>query len=449
MRGIRLLNGVKQNMEKLYLGVSKKIITPEVGGNLYGYRPDVISEKIEDDLTATCFYFCQGGRQALMISVTVGSLATALYDDLAAKIEQTFSIPKQNCVISATHTHSAPNTCGEVGWGDLDEPYINGILAPQIMSGVAEAIAARQPVTVGCAVGNSFVGVSRRELTGENITVLGQNPHACFDPRMTVISFKNEAGQAVANMIHYACHGTAAGCNKEVSRDWSGVMTDELERVSGAITAFFNGPEGDIGPRLSNGGTAGDGIRRIYEIGWVGARDAVQIYKTIKAYHPVELVCGGGDIAVSMKERIPREEAQALFDQFGADAINSELAQRHYAQLVLDAYESGKPEIASTPLHQSVIALGSLVFVTFPYELFSQIGLRIDDCFAGQRVLSLSNANGSMGYFITEEAKCRGGYEVDMFYYSGHDQPYCDNADFELMQKTVQHIQDVLKEGNR
>ena len=434
-------------MEKLYLGVSKKIITPEVGCHLYGYTPDLISEKVEDDLTATTFYFRQGERRALMISVTVGSIANELYDRIAAEIERTFAIPPQHCVICATHTHSGPNTCGEVGWGDLDYRYIDNILIPQIVSGVKEAIAARQAVTVGYAVGNSFVGVSRRELTKENVTVLGQNPHACFDPRMTVLSFKNEAGQIVANMIHYACHGTAAGCNKEISRDWSGVMTDELERVSGAVTAFFNGPEGDIGPRLNGGGTAGGGIRHIYEVGWVGARDAVRIFKTIDDYRPLGLVCGGGDISVGMKERIPCDEAQALFDRIGADSINSELAQRHYAELVLQAYESGKPETESTPLHQSVIALGNLVFVTFPYELFSQIGLRIDDCFADRRVLSLSNANGSMGYFITEEAKCRGGYEVDMFYYSGHDQPYCDNADFELMKKTVNHINEILKEG--
>lgn len=434
-------------MEKLLLGVSKQIITPEVGCNLYGYRPDVISEKVEDDLTATCFYFTQGDKKALMISVTVGSIATELYDEIAEKIEQTFFIPKENCVICATHTHSAPNICGEVGWGDLDYPYINGILMPQLMKGVAEAIENRQAVTVGYGVGSSYVGVSRRELTKENVTVLGQNPHACFDPRMTVVSFKNDAGQTVANMIHYACHGTAAGCNKEISRDWSGVMTDELERVSGAVTAFFNGPEGDIGPRLNGGGTAGGGIRHIYEIGWIGARDAVSIYKTIDDYRPLDLICGGGDVAVSMKERIPLEEAKALFAQFDEDSINSECARRYYAQTVIEAYESGKPTVASTPLHQSVVALGNLVFVSFPYELFSQIGLRIDDCFDDKRVLSLSNANGSMGYFITEEAKCRGGYEVDMFLYSGHDQPYGDNADFELMQKTVEHIREIMREG--
>ena len=37
----------------LTLGVGRRVITPPVGSNLYGYRPDVISESVHDDLTAT------------------------------------------------------------------------------------------------------------------------------------------------------------------------------------------------------------------------------------------------------------------------------------------------------------------------------------------------------------------------------------------------------------
>ena len=58
-------------MEKLYLGVARECITPEVGGTLYGYRPDVFSTSVEDDLTATAFFFRQGDTQALMISLTL------------------------------------------------------------------------------------------------------------------------------------------------------------------------------------------------------------------------------------------------------------------------------------------------------------------------------------------------------------------------------------------
>ena len=111
---------------------------------------------------------------------------------------------------------------------------------------------------MGLAVGDSSIGVNRRQLNSQNKIMLGQNPWGPYDPKMTVISFADEDGIVVANIVHYGMHGTCAGKNHEISRDWSGVMIDEVERVSGAVTAFFNGAEGDVGPRLTNKKTTGD-----------------------------------------------------------------------------------------------------------------------------------------------------------------------------------------------
>ena len=53
--------------------------------------------------------------------------------------------------------------------------------------------------------------------------------------------------------------------------------------------------------------------------------------------------------------------------------------------------------------------------------------------------LSLSNTNGSEGYFVTEDQICRGGYEIDMFK-TGYDQPYADNADLYLVNETLRTL---------
>lgn len=437
-------------MQKLNLGVGRAIITPNVGCRLFGYVPDLISTKVEDDLTATAFYFSQGDNKALMVSATLCLLENELSERLLEEIEKRFSIPKENCMISTTHTHSGPNTSGMVGWGDMDEDYIESTLIDGIMKSIEEAMNNTQPVKVGFAVGESFAAVNRRQLTKDNRAVFGQNPHGSFDPRMTVISFKNESGKNVANMIHYAGHGTAAGANREISRDWHGVMIDELERVSGVVTAYFNGASGDIGPRLSNGQTLSNGeIEYIYEIGQIGGNDAVRIYKQIFDYYDCELICGGDDIPIGLKDRISLKKAKEIFEKYDENAVNSESAVRNYAKQVIAKYEKGEPDAKSVSVHQTVIALGNLVFVYFPYELFSQIGMRIDNCFSDKCILSLSYTNGSMGYFITEDEKYRGGYEVDMYNYSEKTQSYCDNADFELMKKTVDHISEVLERGNK
>ena len=64
--------------EKLMLGVARSIITPTVGTALYGYKPDLFSESINDDLTATAYAFSQGETNAMLITVTVGSVRTTL-----------------------------------------------------------------------------------------------------------------------------------------------------------------------------------------------------------------------------------------------------------------------------------------------------------------------------------------------------------------------------------
>ena len=63
-------------MDQLHLGVAREIITPEIGGQLYGYRPNIFSERVADDLTATAFYFKQGDKECILISVTVCSVKT-------------------------------------------------------------------------------------------------------------------------------------------------------------------------------------------------------------------------------------------------------------------------------------------------------------------------------------------------------------------------------------
>ena len=69
-------------MNDLFMGVSREIISPKVGALLYGYVPDLHSTKVADDLTATAFYFKQGDKSALMISLAVWQINTDLSDEI-------------------------------------------------------------------------------------------------------------------------------------------------------------------------------------------------------------------------------------------------------------------------------------------------------------------------------------------------------------------------------
>lgn len=428
---------------KLMLGVSCKVITPEVGGQLYGYRPDVMSSSVNDDLTVTAFYFKQGDTQALMISATVCLINTDLSNEILSEISSRYGIPKQNCLLHATHTHSGPNVTGTFGWGDIDREYCDGIFVPRILDAVKEAIESVQHVKMAVSYGESLVGINRRELRVDNRIALGQNPWGPFNPQMTVISFVSPDKKPIANIIHYGAHGTAAGTNHEISRDWSGVMIDAVTAEFGGITAFFNGPEGDVGPRLTNGKTVGD-IGYVKRLGAIAAQDAVKIRKNAKCCCDVTLEVSEHTLNVPLDPRIPLETAKADYEPIKDKTVNAIGARANYLRTVIKSYEDGYTDLETLPVSQTVIRIGDVAFVGFAYELFSEIGMRIAQASHIPYTLSLSNTNGSEGYFVTEDQICRGGYEIDMFK-TKYIQPYSDNADWHVVTQTLDHLNKLDK----
>ena len=429
-------------MEKLYLGVFREIITPPIGTRLYGYSPDVYSKSINDDLTVTAFYFKQGKSSALLISVTVCEINTSLCDELREKISSLTGVSKDNVMLCATHTHSAPDVAGTEGWGSLDTQYRDNIFVPKILSCVQKAVLYPKKVTAAFAHKDSYVGINRRQLLANNMIDFGQNPWGYFNPKMTVVSFFDENNDNVANIVHYGCHGTAAGCNTEITRDWSGIMTDALEEYSGGITAFVNGTMGDAGPRISNGKTTGD-ISYVKELGLVAANDVVEVYKTMPAPCDVKLCASSKKISIPVKPRMDTKSAEEMYEFFKDKTSNVGAYTRSYLEKVMTLNKEGAQQPESFETEQTTISVGNVVFTGIPFEIFAQTGFRVAENFNDATVLSVSNTNGFEGYFATQDAICRGGYEVQMFLYSRPNQ-FCDNADFHLMKQMVRTVKDTL-----
>ena len=429
---------------ELLLGIGREIITPEIGCNLYGYTPDTYSETLHDDLTATAYAFTYGEQKAMLISITVGSLMTGHGAKLRKQIQERTGISADHIILSATHTHTGPILESTEGWGSLDEPYYYNIFVPGVLKAAETAWKNREPVTMGWAVDTSYVGINRRELRINNKIALGQNKWGPFDPRMSILSFKNRAGKIVGNIISYGCHGTAAGRATAISRDWSGLMTDGLEAHTGGITAFFNDTIGDVGPRLSNGRTTGD-MSYVEELGKVAAADAIRIFEKIDTYEEVSVAACSDTLRIPVEPRMAYETAVQGYDpELEKNAINLVRKKLSFLRRVIESYEAGYQEISHKEISQVIIRVGRFAFTTFPYELFSVVGLRIKQEVQDLAVLTLSLANGSEGYFATQDQVCRGGYEIDSFK-TGSVQPYPDDADFALITETLRNLENLKR----
>lgn len=431
-------------MTKLKLGVSKIDVTPKIGTCLYGYVPDWHSESINDNLELIAFYFEYEKSKVLFISAPYASINAKLRNELKSLTSDKTSVPVDNIIIAATHTHSAPNVSGSSGWGDVDTEYYETVLKPRFVKVCEEASQNPTEVKMAYTIGESLVGINRREINDKtNKATLGQKPWGPLDKRMIIASFKDNNGDIVANLISYGCHGTAAGRNKEITRDWMGFMTDALEEKTGAVTAFFNGSEGDVGPRLSNGKTTGD-ITLAKELGEIAASDALRIFENIGEYKEVDLKIVSRTIEFPLLPKIPYETAKLKLEEFGNDeAVNIMKTISDYYKKVIAAYDNNEPDENFEEIPQTALKLGNLVFLTSPFEPFCEICLRIDKMCESYDTMLLSNTEPSRGYFPTEDQLCRGGYEINYFKYK-YTQPFVDDADYIYAKESVKTI-DMLK----
>ena len=420
-------------------GAAREKITPPVGTLLYGYTPDVVSESVHDDLTATAAAVSSGSQTALLISLTLGDIQTALCDELREAAAKAAAIDNSDVIIASTHTHCGPNTSGMEGWGEIDRGYVDSILLPAVRLSSQNAVGNMVQAVVGTACGKSEVGVNRRQMLENGEITFGQNPWGCYDPNMTVLSFRRaDNGAGIIDLVHYGCHGTACGKSTEITRDWSGMMTDRMEKLTGVLCVFFNGAIGDVGPRLTNGLTVGD-ISYVEELGSVAAMDAMRIFGSIKSFYQPELKLIKGKIRLPYKSLPSLSEVQNRLHEIKdpEKLINIEGLEYGYYKKAEDLLLSGVTQPDGEFLFsQTIVEIGNTVLIPFPFEHFSEISMRLREYSDFQNILTLSCANGYNGYLPTESELCRGGYEVGVFRFASAFS-LADNTDQNIINENL------------
>ncbi len=436
----------------LKVGASRSVITPSIGTQLYGYAQDRLCTSVNDDLTATAIVFEYKEVRAVLISVSLCMLSNAVSDELRRFIGDLIAVPSENVMLSATHTHSGPVTGDTPGWGSPDNEYIDKILIPGVLEAVSDAAGSVGPALMGISTINSNVGINRREMKPEGGIVLGQNPWGIYDPVMTVISFRRAGEKSgnnhlapIVNLVHYGAHCTAAGASPEVTRDWPGPMIDRLEKESGAITAFINGAEGDIAPRLSNRrSSGGNDISYVFELGAKAAHDAIDAYSMIKEYRSVTLEIITGDLTIPYKPLPSLETVNYELDIIGEPDNTWGRNYRKYVKYkkIKEILLSDEPYKEHFIQRQTLVALGPILFIPFPFEIFSEISLRLRVYSPYQHTLCLSNTNGSCSYLPTLREMNIGGYEVRMAK-TESEYEFVDDADNMIIRENLRLISEM------
>jgi hypothetical protein len=146
-------------------------------------------------------------------------------------------LPPDRLLLSTTHTHSGPDTLEIAANGQPWARSYRELLLQAIADALVEARARAVPCTLEVRTAEGSLGVNRR------------NPAMPVDPRIVVLSLRDEAARLRGIVLHYSCHLTVLGVDSYlVSADWAGPVRSSLEKELGVPVAYLQGAEGNVDP---------------------------------------------------------------------------------------------------------------------------------------------------------------------------------------------------------
>jgi hypothetical protein len=280
------------NSQVLEVGAATRIITPNpllpVSGGVG--QPKKTSEK-KGDLYARAVVLRNGSTVVAIVSVDNLGWSAALGDRSRSLIK---NIPKENILIAATHTHSAPDAYGfpdESGKSLADLNYLNWC-SKQIADAVNEAAAKAVPCVLKIAVGEAQ-GKIAYNFYAEKL----------YDPRCGIIQAIEDSGankgKVVATLVNYAIHPEVIGSAQGIlSPDLCGPLYDRIESKAGGVAMFINGAQGGMvtaDTRLENGKEANTWEECI-RIGNLLGDEALRIVEDAEVQREPKLFCASRTI---------------------------------------------------------------------------------------------------------------------------------------------------------
>ena len=408
--GMLLLSSGMAQAQALRAGYARADITPTEPVYMGGYNlRNAPSDGVHgnDKLYVRALVFEAGGTRLAFIEADVIGIRS--HDVFRKKIADATGIPLANILLGDAHNHAAPSPGpkNDTEWGRRFDKAL--------VAAATEAAAKLQPARIAAGAGHSRVGMNRRQVrpidTDSTLTYdennqsqsfgkrktdkpvlvhefagvvrLGANPNGPIDDAVQVVRIDTAAGQPLAVMIHYACHGTSlGGRNSKISGEWMGRMQEYLRnQFPGLGAIYLQGAAGDVNPRVV-GGLDGyqDNVETTWALGEEIGREVARVYRGL-APQPLA------------STHIQIETSEILLP-------------RRYSDLLLDFTNT------TVTAPTTAVRMGDLMWTTFPGELFSGIGKRVKAASPATYAHLMGYTNGSIGYFPEQKAYAEGGYEV-------------------------------------
>lgn len=356
-------------------GAAVRVITPDplipVSGGVG--KPNAVTEK-KGDLYVRTLVFENGSERVAIVGIDNLGWPAVLGDRSRALIK---SIPPENILIGATHTHSAPDAYGfpdENGQVGADLEYLNWCVN-QVAEAVNEAVRNLEPALLKTAVG---------EARGK----IAYNYYApqLYDPRCGVMQAIATGGQnkgrPIVTLVNYATHPEIIGSNRGIlTPDLCGPMYDRIEEKAGGIALFMNSAQGGMvtaDNRRVHGEEANDWAECI-RIGELMADEALRIIAKAEVQENPKLYCASKTIDLPVDSEMMRFILN-----------NSPLG-----------VNTSKDNVITTRIN--LLNIGTAQAITIPGEALPNIGFYLKRHMPTEHPFLFGLTNDAFGYILTPE----------------------------------------------
>lgn len=462
------------------VGVAEVVITPPnpVGIPMAGYdRGKNTSTGVHDDLyTRSIVVQGEDGTSVAMLSLALVNMSEEVMDSIRSGVERETGIPFKNVIVSATHTHSGPVV------GAIDDEYVK-FLIRQSVSSAASAWQKRTPGKIG--VGSmSVFGLAMNDRRME----FGGIP---ADPEAAVIKVEDLYGQLMGVFFNFGCHPSVLDLsNLLFTEDWPYFAIKGIKEALGSdvVVGYFQAAQGDAkvgyNAELSAVGAYMQDLRTFEfaaQKGNIMTEAVLKLLPSIVTTDDAPVRVSYDKFAVPRRTTFPYTpaEAQAWQDKARKTLEEKEKLVLLYPenkseaeqlrQASLKAVAEGKTydyigprtldhykvdlwlatqavsqsklieEFAKNPkpfmMPMQALRLGENVFVTFPAEVFTEIGLSVKALSPYPNTFIFGVAGGYRGYIATVAEFIEGGYAVNGSPYAPHAEQVIIDASIELINR--------------
>ncbi len=407
-------------MGELLAGVARANITPPVGIPMVGFAGRGPAEGVHDDLLATALALEADGSQAVVVAADLLGFTEGFTAEVRGEIEKRTGVPGRNVLLCASHTHYGPST-GAYEPAELpaDVTAYLAHLKFQIAGTAQAALARRQPAHIGWGVGESHIGVNRRERRPDGQIVLGQNPEGACDREVRLVRLDTAEGKPMAALVNFACHPVSAASQMRLlSADYIAPMRQLVETFTGATCLFLQGAAGNINPvemrpsfeparRL--GVMLGGEVAKVFEATVSAPAQGVAVRSAHLALPAMSFasVEEGGRSLTHLQSLVARLQAEGK----GGSSLYWAERRLQGAEAMLESLRSGVP-LPPVPAELSALRFGDVAFVTAPGEIFTEVGMEIKRRSPLGRTGCVAYTGGNIGYVPIPGAYAEGGYEV-------------------------------------